>query len=157
MIVHEELQVAADDEGVKELFVDDRELLDPVVLPRVEDLEGEVDRLVRLRRLRRDGQIQVVLGRVGNAGDERHAAARTLAGIVRADVAIHRTDVGEIAWTDSARASASCGRGGRLPAARRLRCACRPRPAPTSKQRRDRRDDRIDSIVVPAMQRIVRP
>ena len=47
MIVHEELQIAADDEGVEELFVNDRELLDRVVLPRVEDREGESDRFVR--------------------------------------------------------------------------------------------------------------
>ena len=96
VIVHEELQVAADDEGVKQLLVNDGEFLDRVVLPRIEHLEGQADLLVRLRRLRRHGQIQVVFGRIGNAGDERHAAARAIAGIVGADVRIHRTDVGQI-------------------------------------------------------------
>src|SRR5207244_128293 len=63
MIVHEEAKIAADNERVKELLVNDRELLDPLVLPRVEYLERQMNGLVRRRRLRRDGEIQMVFGR----------------------------------------------------------------------------------------------
>ena len=62
VIVHEELQIAADNEGMKELFVNNREFLDPTVLPRVEDREGEANALVRFRGLRRHRQVHVIFG-----------------------------------------------------------------------------------------------
>jgi hypothetical protein len=56
-----------------------------MVLPRIEYFERDVDFLVRLRRLRPDGDVEMIFGLVGNAGDERQTAAWTLARIVRSD------------------------------------------------------------------------
>jgi hypothetical protein len=70
--------------------VNDGKRLHPMVLPRIEDLECEANSFVRLRGLRRHGQIHVVFGQVRNPGDEFHATPRTFAGTVRADVPIQR-------------------------------------------------------------------
>ena len=49
--MYEELQIFTDDEGVKQLLVNDSELRHPVVLPGVVDVEREVNGLLRLPAL----------------------------------------------------------------------------------------------------------
>src|SRR5207247_4698412 len=73
-----------------------RELTHRIVLPRVEHLEGEADPLVRPGGLRCERQIETVLSRVWNPGDELHATPRAFAWTGRPDVTVHRTDVGEV-------------------------------------------------------------
>src|SRR5699024_9690061 len=82
MRVCEELQILAHDEGMKQLFVNHVVADDRTIFPGIVDEELQRRWVRRLRRLRHDAEIEMEFDRIGNAGDEIHAAAPAGAWIV---------------------------------------------------------------------------
>src|SRR5262245_45651554 len=101
MSVNEELEILADDKRVKQLLVDQIERTHGPVLPWIVNRVLEHRGTTRLRRCGQRGDVDVKLGRLRNASEQRHAATTAFTGAVRADVRIHRADVDSpLRWID---------------------------------------------------------
>jgi hypothetical protein len=93
MAVVEVREVLSDDERVKQLLVDDDEVVDRAILPGVVNRELQRGRARRLRRRRHARQVEMKLHRVRDVGAKRHPAAAAVPRRVRTDVGIHRAHV----------------------------------------------------------------
>src|SRR5215831_6105432 len=93
MIVNENVQVLAHYEHMEQFFVNKLEIRDRPVLPRIMDGKRETGRLSWFDGPWGNGQIQVILHGIGQAGYKRHSTTRALSWIVRSNIRIHRTNV----------------------------------------------------------------
>jgi hypothetical protein len=93
MIVNENVQVLAHNKHMEQLLVNELEVRDGPVLPRIMDGKRETGRLSRFDWSWSNGQIQVILHRIGQAGYESHSTTRALSWIVRSNIGIHRANV----------------------------------------------------------------
>jgi hypothetical protein len=80
--VLEELQILAHDEGMEQLFVNEIEIANGPVLPRV--VNGELQRrdVFGLRSDRKARDVNMKLGWLGHAAEQRHAATAAGTGVI---------------------------------------------------------------------------
>ncbi len=90
MRMQEEPEVLTDHKDVIQLLVHHFKKTHRLQRARIGETEGEAGGLVGARNRRADLQIERILRDIGRALDERHAAARTRAGLHRPHVRIHR-------------------------------------------------------------------
>jgi hypothetical protein len=154
MIVQEKLQIATHNERMEQLFVHDRELLHPVILPRVEYLEREIGRLVCVEDCRRDGEVEVKLDGVRNASHEGHPAPWAFPRDGGKDVRVHRTRVREIFGRVRSGGRLRCRRGGTLIGCGSARLSAGAQDA--QEEEHDREPKRPHESVVSFSQEIVK-
>src|SRR5689334_21681942 len=93
MVVNENVQVLAHNKHMEQLLVNKLEVRDRPVLPRIMDSKGQTGRLSWFDWPWSNGQIQVILHRIGQARYERHSTTRALSWIVRSNIRVQRANV----------------------------------------------------------------
>ena len=89
MIVNKELQILAYHEHMEQLFVDNLEILNGTIFPRIVHGELELLGLIGLHRSRIQRQVHVELHRFRNAFAQLHAAASASARLIGTDIGVH--------------------------------------------------------------------